>query len=1042
MAPLHEPGAAGPANANRSSFPSFAKEVRDDSADRLRFFGMSAVYGSDAMTPPRRSNSRTRHEGYQQRSPPLHPCATPRSASPGSGSIGRREQYSVREEGSSVSSGPGSRDRPRSNDVSTSERRRSKEYAASRTRIQELLSETEKDPPFDGLGVGTEDEHDVREMVKRQAEDHERQLQELRVQREEAERTRLEQEQHWRMEDKELRRTQAHQAQEQRRRQEEELRQARAQRLHEEEKLRRLQQQREQEISQRRSEKSRHTGEVQHEETRRNPGDQREEERGHVQGEARRYHDERTEANHDERRRQTREHANSMLEENLRRREDKELKRLEAQREEAGDDELRRLQAQRDQDLMLQQAKDAERQRLHAQREQDLLQQQQEEAHLIAEEQRCRLELEKEENEMRSLKAQREEELLRQQVRETHALAEEQRRSLQARQEQEYLQQRAEEAQLNLQQQARQEQEYLQQQAEEAQLLLEQQFLLEQQQREQEQEELRRLQAQQEQVHWQRLQEEEDARVRAQEEQLRQEQERVRQEQEIVHQASEMERQRLEMARLSALAEEERTRRAKESVNPGPEASANAGTSAPNRRAADPGDKGDAGETRRSSASLAAASLYEVLEIEHNAAEEVVRKAYKKQCMKHHPDKGGDRDWFDRIQQAYQVLSDPRLRKAYNKGGLPGVEATKEREQRSQQHAQAEKRHSQKQHQAQAIVAEALVPLEVAFTGGSVEVQVVRIVSCQRCNSTGVEPGGGHVMCPGCEAQGEQIQYIQFGEMVLEQRVPCGHCGGAGSVLPFEYICTGCGGEQLVEEEAVVLFEIPPGLSQKERLVQRGKGHMMPGLSTGDVVLVCRVQEHERFLRKGDDLLAEQLVPLQLALCGGALVTPHLGGRSVNLRLPRGAVVAPGAIKCVPGEGMPKRHNPHLRGDLVLRFAVEFPVSLPEEVAARLETAFTGHLHEQAEAPPTPVVDQSEVYLADFNMEEFGNTLQQAAREVHDSEDDEIGGDQESTAGMTRRTGPPQFHHQPHPFIFSPYAAGHGAHPTDYGHAGQACQQM
>merc|ERR1711957_356157 len=71
---------------------------------------------------------------------------------------------------------------------------------------------------------------------------------------------------------------------------------------------------------------------------------------------------------------------------------------------------------------------------------------------------------------------------------------------------------------------------------------------------------------------------------------------------------------------------------------------------------------------------------------------------------------------------------------------------------------------------------------------------------------------------------------------------------------------------------------------------------------------------------------------------GGLIEVPYLDNRvPLAARLPRGSVLAPGAVKCIPGEGMPKRHNPHLRGDLVLRFAVDFPDLIPEDMSSGLD---------------------------------------------------------------------------------------------------------
>jgi len=209
--------------------------------------------------------------------------------------------------------------------------------------------------------------------------------------------------------------------------------------------------------------------------------------------------------------------------------------------------------------------------------------------------------------------------------------------------------------------------------------------------------------------------------------------------------------------------------------------------------------------------------------------------------------------------------------------------------------------------------------------------------------------------------------------MIVEQRVACNACAGKGKLLPYVAVCTGCRGEKLVEEQIALDFDVPRGVAHNERLIAEGKGHSMPGSSPGDVILVCDVQADERFIRKGDDLMSEQEVPLQVAICGGSFTFQHLGGRCVRVHVARGMVLAPGAFKCVLGEGMPKRHNPHLHGDLILRFSVEFPESLSEAVAANLDAAFTGK-HSGACSPPLadiPVVEDDEAYLADFDAEQL-----------------------------------------------------------------------
>eukprot|EP00927_Polykrikos_kofoidii_P044414 TRINITY_DN38394_c0_g1_i1.p1 TRINITY_DN38394_c0_g1~~TRINITY_DN38394_c0_g1_i1.p1 ORF type:complete len:902 (+),score=163.23 TRINITY_DN38394_c0_g1_i1:86-2791(+) len=334
--------------------------------------------------------------------------------------------------------------------------------------------------------------------------------------------------------------------------------------------------------------------------------------------------------------------------------------------------------------------------------------------------------------------------------------------------------------------------------------------------------------------------------------------------------------------------------------------------------------------------------LYSVLGVPKVADADVIRRAYKRQCLRHHPDKGGDIRLLERVNFAYSILSNTHLRRVYDAYGLKGVDAAKRFEQDRGCAQRGNAPASDPKSQAEPIVVEGLIPLEIAYTGGFVDVRVVRISGCRACGGSGIGPDGYIVSCSSCSGTGSTTCLGQGGGAVVEQLVLCQACQGQGAVLPR---CTACAGEQLVGEEVGVQFEVPPGVEVGERLVASGQGHALPGHLPGDVVLVCGAENHERFVRDGDNLVAEQRVPLQLALCGGTLEVPHLGGRCVRIGVARGVVLAPGSQRTVPGEGMPKRHKQHLRGDLVLTFSVDFPTVLREDTAARLEAAFLADLN-------------------------------------------------------------------------------------------------
>jgi DnaJ-class molecular chaperone len=190
----------------------------------------------------------------------------------------------------------------------------------------------------------------------------------------------------------------------------------------------------------------------------------------------------------------------------------------------------------------------------------------------------------------------------------------------------------------------------------------------------------------------------------------------------------------------------------------------------------------------------------------------------------------------------------------------------------------------------------------------------------------------------------------------------------------------------LVEEQAVVNFEVPPGVALGENITAEWQGHRLPGRNPGNAVLVCNIEEHPSFLRRGNDLMTEQCVPLHLALCGGVFEVPHLGGRTLRVRVPRGMVLRPGMIKSVPCEGMPKRHNVHLHGDLLLRFAVDFPDTLPEDTAMKLEALLTGNPESALAQQEEPIDYSNEVYLADSDLRQFGRSSYAVWNSAHNAD--------------------------------------------------------
>jgi DnaJ-class molecular chaperone len=174
---------------------------------------------------------------------------------------------------------------------------------------------------------------------------------------------------------------------------------------------------------------------------------------------------------------------------------------------------------------------------------------------------------------------------------------------------------------------------------------------------------------------------------------------------------------------------------------------------------------------------------------------------------------------------------------------------------------------------------------------------------------------------------------MRIGPIVVEQTAPCPHCDGDGMTGS---ICPSCRGRCGQEDRAEVAVAIPAGISDGEKVVAAGCGHTLIGQAPGDVAVRVTVIPDARFERKGDNLVTDVEVPLATALCGGSFEVEHLDGRTILVSSAPGEVLAPGSGRALCGEGMPKRANPCIRGDLVLRIAVKFPDALSEAEVPKL----------------------------------------------------------------------------------------------------------
>ncbi len=343
---------------------------------------------------------------------------------------------------------------------------------------------------------------------------------------------------------------------------------------------------------------------------------------------------------------------------------------------------------------------------------------------------------------------------------------------------------------------------------------------------------------------------------------------------------------------------------------------------------------------------MAKRDYYEVLGVAKNASDEELKKAYRKLAMKYHPDRNPDskeaEEKFKEVKEAYETLSEPQKREAYDRFGHAGVDpnagfgggpggfgagaggfadvfgdifgdifggARQGGGGRAGVYRGADLRYAME------------ITLEQAARGYTTEIRVPSWESCDTCHGTGAKPGTKPKTCGTCNGQG--AVRVQQGFFSIQQTCPT--CHGTGKVIPDP--CTACDGVGRVKKTKTLEVKIPAGIDDGMRIRSAGNGE--PGLNggpPGDLYVEIRVREHSVFQRDGDDLHCEVPIGITTAALGGKIEVPTLDGKA-EIDLPEGT--QSGKQFRLRGKGI-KGLRASYPGDLYVHIAIETPVRLTE----------------------------------------------------------------------------------------------------------------
>ena len=342
---------------------------------------------------------------------------------------------------------------------------------------------------------------------------------------------------------------------------------------------------------------------------------------------------------------------------------------------------------------------------------------------------------------------------------------------------------------------------------------------------------------------------------------------------------------------------------------------------------------------------MAKRDFYEVLGLAKNASDEEIKKAYRKLAMKYHPDRNPDskgaEDKFKEVKEAYEMLSDPQKRDAYDRFGHAGVDPNMGGGGAGFGGGSAgfgdafgdifgdifgggggRARSGPQVYRGADLRYNLDITLEQAANGFDTTIRVPSWNECETCHGSGAKAGTNPTTCTTCAGHG-QVR-MQQGFFSIQQTCP--KCHGTGKVILDP--CSPCAGAGRTKKNKTLEVKIPAGIDDGMRIRSTGNGEPgMNGGPTGDLYVEIHIKQHAVFQRDGDDLHCEMPISFAKAALGGDIEVPTLSGK-VSFGVPEGT--QSGKTFRLRGKGI-KGVRSGFAGDLFCHVVVETPIKLTDK---------------------------------------------------------------------------------------------------------------
>jgi molecular chaperone DnaJ len=322
---------------------------------------------------------------------------------------------------------------------------------------------------------------------------------------------------------------------------------------------------------------------------------------------------------------------------------------------------------------------------------------------------------------------------------------------------------------------------------------------------------------------------------------------------------------------------------------------------------------------------------YEVLGVDRSATDAELKAAFRKQASQHHPDRNPDdagaSQRFKDLNQAYQILSDPQKRAAFDRFGesafRPGAGPAPDFGGIEDLFGDLLGAFGFKNSDKGAIRKTVQLTFEEAAHGCEKQIAYERVDLCVRCHGGGGEPGSRNETCAACAGRGK-VRFQQALFPIAVER-PCSRCRGSGKIPTAP--CVGCQGTGLSKSSRRLEVQIPAGIEPGTVQSVEGAGNRLRSdRPAGSLELLVEVEPHPFFRRVGDDIVCKIPVSYSQAALGGEVEVPTLEG-NVRLRVPPATQV--GHVLRLRGKGIAHRlRGGH--GDQLVEVTIDVPATLSE----------------------------------------------------------------------------------------------------------------